>query len=119
MKKIGEPVTEVLEVLLTDVEVSLYADKLARSVQDYADVDSERKIIAKKFNSQMARINGEIDGLAVKVKSKREYREVECVWELDTQGHIKSLIRKDTSEIVKSEVATDSDRQEVFFGKTL
>lgn len=105
-----------LEVSLTDPEVAAYAESLAIEVKNNLDVKAEAKAAAKEFKGRLDMIDIDVKNFAERVRSKKEYRSVECEWKVDFDRNTKTLVRLDTMREVETRVLTAEERQLVLEG---
>ena len=106
-----EPIRRSLECELSDREVGLTARSLAQTVREYDEMEAEKKQAVKEYGEGLKTLRKDITKMSHAVRSKKEYRLVECLWRLCLGGQTKELIRQDTGDVVEIRVAEDSDRQ--------
>jgi len=109
------PEIRSLSCPLSDEDLKLRAHKLASAVKKYDEVESEKKAHAERFGSELKTIGEEINQLATVVKSRSEFRPVECVWKEDHKTSMMRLIRTDTNTEIDSRAMTASEKQVKLF----
>lgn len=103
--------TEYLVCVLTDRELIDKAKELSKANEDLADVESRKKDIMADFTAQQKKHEANISVLSRVVSSGKEYREIKCQWEYNYTKMLKTLIRLDTMDTVKSAMLNQSDCQ--------
>jgi hypothetical protein len=104
--------TKELSVELKESDVSLFAQDLAQTANEYNRVEAEKKKVMSCYTEQLKDLRRKITDLADIVESKRALADIPCKWRLTQDGTMKEGIRTDTGEVICIEVATDKDRQE-------
>jgi hypothetical protein len=100
-----------LPVELNDEEVMAKAKELAKLQQDKQAQEEQAKSAAATFKDRIASAVARISILSRDISNGYEYREVDCQWRYDWKAGRKSLIRLDTTAIVRTEEITASERQ--------
>lgn len=100
-----------LPVMLTDSEVLRFSSALAKESLDLAETDAEKKEVAADFKAKATRHEATIGELSRKISTRREYRDVECIWEFYWDEGKKILCRTDTGEEIDSRPITEYERQ--------
>ena len=108
----GKMFKKELECVLTDAEVLEYSRSLAKANQDLSDVEDRKKDVVAGYTAEAKSLEANINVLARKVASGKEHRSVECIYEFDWDKAVKHIIRRDTYEIIKTEVIDEFDRQQ-------
>ena len=103
---------EVLQVDLTDKELTEQAKELARKQHELDREEEDKKRITNEFSGRIKSIKATLSRIAYIVDSGYELREVRAGLYLDypAKGK-KTVIRLDTGALVKTEEMTDADRQ--------
>jgi hypothetical protein len=98
----GEPVmeTQKLPVKLTDKDLKMKGDELAKEVQKLADLKNAMKQSAEGFKSQRSKVELEIDRLKQLILSKTELRDVEVRENKNYKAKVVSTVRLDTREVI-------------------
>jgi hypothetical protein len=100
-----------LEVSLTHAEWSAYSETLAIEVQNVYQLRQEKKAFDKRMGDAIKEKEDEVAEVVKKVATKKELREVECMWEYDWNRNTKTLLRLDTFEQVEERVIDPKERQ--------
>jgi hypothetical protein len=90
-----------LPVPLTDDELLLRGNELARALEEKSELESE---IGTR-NERILKLRGSI-------RSKREQREVLCEWSRNDERMVMELHRQDSGEVIESRPMTAEERQE-------
>lgn len=106
--------TRSLQVVLTEKELLDLSKQLAKHAQDLKDKENRKTETMKVLNAEISGHKANVEALSLKISNGYEYRDVECVWVIDTENDKKTLFRNDTSEIVKTEPLSTEDRQKSF-----
>jgi len=106
---------EAIKYVFTRDEVTDLGAKLARECQQYADVEHEKAQAAAAFGAEMKAALGRVADLTQKINNGYELRNVECIvlMEVPRPG-MKTLIRADTNEPLRSEPMTMAEMQSNF-----
>jgi hypothetical protein len=107
--------TKDLPVVLTNRELRVRADELAKTVDHVKHIKAEKKANATKFKTQIEEAEGKIGDLATVVKERKELRPVEVVWEANYERSTMELVRLDTGEAIQVRSMTDKERQRQLF----
>jgi hypothetical protein len=100
-----------LPVKLSEEELKDRAKDLAKENSDKVQAELQKKDATAQLTATIKSCDTNISRLAKAINTGVEYREVECTWEYDFKKGVKTLKRNDTSEIVKRETITESERQ--------
>jgi len=104
--------TRNLPVALTDDEIRKAGDALAMACEDITSEEARAKEIKDDLKNRMSSLEAERNRLAVLVRRKEEYRQVEVdIW-FDYQRGMVEEIRTDTGEQIKIRPMTDDERQQ-------
>lgn len=101
-----------LPVKLTTDEVAKFSLELARTSQEEAELEEEKKSVVSSFKDRLDRCKFERTVLARKVTSGEEVRQVSCSVIKDFDNGIAKLTRDDTFQTVETWKLTASDMQE-------
>lgn len=109
----------VEHVIKEEVRVKLYQSDVGRLGKELAEVTQERNQLEARrgelqstLASQIKAFNVKINELSSKINQGYEMREVECIWLMDTpRTGLKTLVRKDNNEELRSETMTQADAQ--------
>lgn len=100
---------------LTDAEVAYRADKLANLVREMHAMEAEKRAEAQRFKTAIEEHDAAIEALATQVRTRTEYRTVECQEQL--RGSLVDTVRCDTGEIVERRPASKGELQQSLFGE--
>jgi hypothetical protein len=101
-----------LQCFLTDEEKADYSSKLAQAVSDKRAKDAEMESYRAQYKAEITSHENNITLFAEKVNTGKEFRPIECVIEYNFKRKIKEWIRKDTGEIAKDDIISESELQE-------
>lgn len=104
-------IKKCLPVKLTKEELASISKQLSRENIEKEQVDNSKKEVMADFTAQIKRHESSISRLSLLISKEEEYRDVDCVWELDFKKNIKVLRRVDTKEIIDEKDITQEDRQ--------
>ena len=104
--------TLTLECLLTDKEKLGYSKELGEAITKKSRAEDSLKSFQTQAKSDIAMLDSKINLLADKINTGREYRLTECVVTLDFDSKEKTWTRKDTGEIAKTDIISESELQE-------
>lgn len=101
--------TRSLECLLTEDEVREKGEELAAKLKRIAELTVEKS----RITAQIKPINEEVEELVEQIDTKKETRDVECVWIYGWELGEKYLVRDDTGEAIKGSKCsiTEEERQ--------
>jgi len=106
-------IERVLPVRLTTGELEERGKMLAESCDRYTAIEAEKSKTAKELGEKLKECRGEMVRLATIVCCKHEQRPVMCRWSYDYQRGQKTLIRRDTGEVVETATITAAELQVV------
>ena len=101
-----------LECILTDQERLVYSKELGETLTENSVAEEALKTFQAQAKSELATLKGRISGLANKLNTGREYRQVECVVTYDYKAKEKIWTRTDTGEICRTDIIPERDLQE-------
>jgi hypothetical protein len=112
----GKRITEFLPVEFTQDELDEKREQLSSTVLKYDDVEDEKKRIAKGYTEQLQGLRGDMRRLSKDIRRKNENRTVDCVARFhDPTPGMKTIVRLDTGEVVRTEGMSHDERQENMF----
>lgn len=104
--------TEYLKCDFTDAEISDRAKELASANRRRTSIEQQKKEIDSDLKSQIEAENSKIQRLADQISMGYEYRNIDCLVELDTpELGKKRIVRVDTGEEVKVVAMIADDKQ--------
>ncbi len=96
-----------VECILTQEERNDHSHTLAQSIQELAQLEDRKKSLVKQLDAEIAEKKAVINKESSIVKDGKEYREVLCIWELDSpKKGKKQLFRTDSAFVGTGVVAT-------------
>lgn len=91
-------------------------EALSTAYIEYDRVEEEKKTVSSGYSDQLKALRGEMRQLAGQIRKKGAERAVDCVTEFhNPEVGMKTTIRTDTGEVVKTEPMTNEERQENLF----
>jgi len=114
------PTTEILPVLLTQDEITLYAKESARLHGDKRKLEQQRKDGSAELKAKISALDTRIADLNRKIESGAEERNVPCFWRIDYKKGTKTLFRSDNGkaeEIRSYPLAPDERQQKLPLGE--
>jgi len=98
-------------VKLTDPEMVERAGTLGKLFEELGETEEAAKKSAKDHRAKIKDLKERLDKLSDIVRSKREFREIECYEEQDFDKGVVVIFRCDTNERVHARALKDEDRQ--------
>jgi len=106
---------ERLECVLTPEELQQKGRELAEQSQSQQRLEEEKKAIVSDFKAKGDACTSAIGVLSLAISTRREYRQVDCELRYnEPQSGMKTRIRMDTKETIRSEQMTDDEKQDLF-----
>jgi hypothetical protein len=100
----------------TGEEMDAKGEALSTAYIEYDRVEEQKKTASAEYGDQLKALRGEMRQLAGQIRKKGAERAVDCVTQFHTpEVGMKTTIRTDTGEIVKTEPMTNDERQENLF----
>ena len=97
----------------SDPELNLKRDELSTVILRQGEVEERKSSVNRTFKEELDGLYSRASDLARQIKARGQDRAVECVVEFHKPNiGEKTIIRLDTGELVRTEVMTDSERQE-------
>jgi phosphopantetheine adenylyltransferase len=116
---VSKPIYEPCRYQFTDAELRSLADQLARETKQRIDTIDQRATVVAEFAAQIKGADKRIADLANKYDSRYEMREMECIVLFDRpERGMKTIVRVDTGEEVRTAVMTDAETQGNLFPAT-
>lgn len=107
-------VTDYLKYVFTREEKEGFAGELARSLGDLEQLKLRKKEVIKSIGSEIATLESTVGRLVSFVRDGYEWRNIDCEVVLNYSTRIKTTIRLDTLETVKTAPMTADELQRVF-----
>lgn len=100
---------------LSDSELQERGEQMAEKLAEIDKLEASFELVRKQHNAQVKEIEGDLHAVAIEVREKSEFRQVECVTRIDLEAKVVEVIREDTGEIIKSRAATKDELQGKLF----
>lgn len=100
--------------VLKESEKREYADKLARELSEIENLAEQRKEVAAKIKSEIDSKKLSVKELTNALLTGYEYRDTECVIQMDYKKNEVTVKRLDTSEIIRRRTMLPAERQRDF-----
>ena len=108
----SKPIYEPCRYQFPPAELCSLADQLARETRLRIETLETRATVVAEFAAQIKGADKRIADLANKYNSRYEMREMECIVLFDKpQPGMKTIVRVDTGEEVRTAVMTDAETQ--------
>lgn len=104
-----------LPVPLSQSELLVKAEELARKVRAAADIEDEKKAANSDFKTRLEELDMAINELSEIVATKSEQRQVECALYENYGSATMELVRVDTGELIETRPMTEAERQAHLF----
>lgn len=111
IKKEQKKLTRNLKCILTEDETRLYGMDLARSNASKDESEERKKEVDAQLKAEIESHSTRALNLARKINNGYEYRDVECVTDLNFTKNSATVTRLDTGEVVEKRAMTDDERQ--------
>lgn len=110
-----KPYTQFLPVALTEEEIKVKGEQLAKKIDAHTKVEEEKKQTNSEFTKKLKESSAEIRHLARQVETGQEYRDVPVRPEFFPSKNLCKLYREDTGELVGTRPMTSEEYQQEFF----
>lgn len=108
--------TEWLKYEFTEAEQKELAKKLAYATRELMETEEAKKAVTSNFKSKIEAAKEQISKLSNNINNGYEYRNIDCEVVLNSpEPGTKSIVRKDTGEIVKTLEMDQEEKQEKLF----
>ena len=106
-------VTEYLKYKFSEKELREKSEKLAQDCREKRETEEAKKQITSDLKAKIDAFDASISQISNHINSGYEFRYIECDVHLnDPDPGFKSIVRKDTFEVVKVEPMTAAELQE-------
>ena len=96
------PAIEFLPVRYTDAERQALGEQLARATMAQTELEEQKKARDAEYKDDLEKLKLSTRSLCRRLTQGHEFRNVDCEWILeDPTPHEKTLVRKDTGEIIR------------------
>lgn len=102
---------EWLPCKLSEKELKQHSKDLANAYDRSQELNSQLDTFKAQIKSHLTEVEGNIGRLSSLVSSEIEYRAVDCELIYDFKAGKKTLIRKDTGEVIRTDELTSDERQ--------
>lgn len=109
-----EPITKITRNLkcdLTPEEWEAQAMRHAEVEQGMRSLEAQRKQVTADLKAQKEALDAELERIGHKVRTKTEYREIECEQQMWPREGVVVVIRLDTGDEIERRPMFDSERQ--------
>lgn len=104
---------EYLKYQFTEQELKDISKKLAYENKNFDELEDAKKSVVSDFSSKLNSARATISKLSSNINNGYEYRDIECEIRLnEPESGQKTIVRRDTGEIVRIEEMTDREMQE-------
>jgi len=103
--------TRSLKCKLTNKQLDERRDKLAEHVEKLRGLESEKKSASAKFKELIERTEIDMVEVAIEIRERAEYRDVEIASEKDFKRGVEEVTRQDTGEIIQTRVLRPDELQ--------
>lgn len=100
-----------LEVRLTEKELKTASKLMADAFQKKGQLEAEVETFKADIKAKVKELDEHIVCAAALVNTEKEYRIVECEESFDFEKGLKTTVRLDTGEVVKTDKVTNEERQ--------
>lgn len=107
--------TRLLPVQLTEEEIKVKGEELAKDIKEHRDLELEKKAAAADFSKRMKTSSDNLLKLAQIVESGKEDREVPIKKEFDTRKNLCRITRLDSGDLVEARPMTEDEYQTELF----
>ena len=101
-----------LECVLTDQEKLAYSKQFAENHSKKQRAEDALKSFTTQKKAEIAGLEAQVNLMADKINTGREYREVECSIMWDWDRKVKEWTRTDTFEVCKEDIISEYELQE-------
>ena len=109
--------TDLLECLFTEIELKTLSNELACKIIEKTELENKKKSAISDFTGKINDIKAEINLLANKINTGKEYRNVNCIITMNSPSTgLKTAQRLDTKEnIWTNEMTAEELQAEIHF----
>lgn len=101
-----------VEVPLTDKDLIAYADELTGIDTDIKAADATLATAKAHHKSETERLSGRMSIVIDRLRTKREFRDIECHNDFNHLEGICSIVREDNGKVVTTRKMTDKEFKE-------
>ena len=104
--------TDLLECLFTEIELKTLSNELACKIIEKTELENKKKSAISDFTGKINDMKAEINLLANKVNTGKEYRNVDCIITMNSPNTgLKTAQRLDTKENIWTDEMTAEELQ--------
>jgi len=104
--------TDLLECLFTEIELKTLSNELACKIIEKTELENKKKSALSDFTGQLNDMKAEINLLANKINTGKEYRNVDCIITMNSPSTgLKTAQRLDTKENIWTKEMTAEELQ--------
>ena len=104
--------TDLLECLFTEIELKTLSNELAHKIIEKTELENKKKSALSDFMGKINDIKAEINLLANKINTGKEYRNVNCIITMNSPSTgLKTAQRLDTKENIWTKEMTAEELQ--------
>ena len=104
--------TDLLECLFTEIELKTLSNELACKIIEKTELENKKKSALSDFTGKINDIKAEINLLANKINTGKEYRNVNCIITMNSPSTgLKTAQRLDTKENIWTDEMTAEELQ--------
>jgi len=97
---------------LTQEEILKYGREAAQAESELNNLEAKKKSYVSQIGSDILSAKARLNSASIKVREEYEFREVECDINWDWDKKVKTWVRRDTGEVHREEIITESELQE-------
>lgn len=109
--------TRLLPVQLTEEELKVKGEELAKATEAHRDLEAEKKAVAAGYSTQMKDSTKNLLELAKIVNTRSQERHVPVRRDYDPKKNLCRIFREDTNDLVESRSMTAEEYQQEMFGE--
>jgi len=104
--------TDLLECLFTEIELKTLSNELACKIIEKTELETKKKSALSDFTGKINNMKAEINLLANKINTGKEYRNVNCIITMNSPSTgLKTAQRLDTKENIWTDEMTAEELQ--------
>jgi hypothetical protein len=108
--------TRLLPVKLTEEEIKVKGEELAKSIDDHTNLEKEKKSVLSDFTKRLKESSEFVRRTAKIVETGTEFRDVPVRKDFDPKKNICRIFREDTGDLVEARSMTAEEYQKELFG---
>ena len=108
--------TRSLAVKLTQEEIKIKGEELAKSIDEHTKLEEEKKQVTSDLTKRLKQSSVEVRRTAKIVETGTEFRDVPIRKDFDPKKNLCHIYREDTNDLVESRSMTAEEYQKELFG---